>query len=237
MSRLIKLQMRNVLKSKFFYVCLILSILNNVAFTFIFGLFLGGDKPLAMAEIMSMFKSELSVISVVFLVLFACFDFNEGTTKNIIGRGYSRTQLLLSKYIVGLISIFFMIFIMTVLCFIFYTANGIGFQNVMILKLINNVFDITAHVIFFVTIAFLLEKHSSAIIACILVPNMLPLLFLLIESNYKIKISKLWLDGVSTKFLSQPNWGTLGWTILFYSIYIIIFILIGVSATKRKEIK
>ena len=237
MGRLVKLQLRNVFKSKYFYVCLVLSILMSVALTYLSSLIFHDVNTKAMPQIMDILNSEVTVISIVFLVLLSCFDFNEGTTKNIIARGYTRTQLLFSKYIVAIISLFTMIIVMILLALIVFSGNGMGYESIMSMKIVNNIFDILAHIVFFVTLAFLLEKHSSAIIACLLVPNILPLIFTLIDSNFRINISKMWLDGVSNKFLENPTWTQCGWTILFYLIYIAIFIIIGLQILNRKEIK
>ena len=52
-----------------------------------------------------LFNSEVSIIGMLFITIFCTFDFSEGTTKNIIGRGYSRIKLLISKYIGSFIGI------------------------------------------------------------------------------------------------------------------------------------
>jgi len=40
------------------------------------------------------------------LFYFSCLDHSEGTAKNIIGRGFTRWQLLISKYIANIIGVF-----------------------------------------------------------------------------------------------------------------------------------
>ena len=52
-----------------------------------------------------------------------------------------------------------------------------------------------------------------------------------------IDLAKYWLDNVSDKFSANPTLGNLNWTILFYSLYVIVFLFIGTRILKRKEIK
>ena len=94
MNRLIKLQFRNLFHSKLFYVCMGLTLVLNLGLDFIVK---GAGTIKVLPQITSFLSSELSIISIIFVALFSCLDFNEGTTKNIIARGYTRTQFLLSK--------------------------------------------------------------------------------------------------------------------------------------------
>ena len=102
MNKLIKLQLRNVFHNKLFYVCLGLMLASTSLLKFLTSSNMQTIK--VFPEIINFLSSEVGIISTIFIALFCCFDFNEGTTKNIISRGYNRNQFLFSKYIVSLLS-------------------------------------------------------------------------------------------------------------------------------------
>ena len=238
MNKLIKLHLRNVFHNKLFYVCLGLTLLMSPILTFIGSTNSTNTETLKVfPQIMSFLSNEVGLMSIIFITLFCCFDFNEGTTKNIVARGYTRTQLLFSKYTVSLIGIFTMYIITTLLTFILFIKNGIGYESSMLYPLINSIVGIIAYTIFYATMSYLLEKNGSAIIACLFVPTIIPAILGLIDSKLNLSISKIWIDNVSSKFITNPTLSNLGLSILFYVIYIVLFIIIGIKLLKKKEIK
>lgn len=238
MNRLIKFQVRNMFKQKSFYVCLCLLILMGPILTFIGAFNTPNYETIkVIPQMVSLLSGEISLLSTIFIALFCCLDFNEGTTKNIIGRGYSRTQVLLSKYIVSLIGLFSFYIISFMVIFCLFGINGLGYENVMLYSIINSIFRIIAYTIFFSTISFILEKNGSAIIACLFAPSIIQTVLSLVDSKLKIDISKYWITNVSNEFLSNSSLANLNYSITFYIIYIVIFITLGISIIKKREIK
>ncbi len=238
MNRLIKFQVRNMFKQKSFYVCLCLLILMGPVLTFIGAFNTPNYETIkVMPQIVSLLSGEISLLSTIFIALFCCLDFNEGTTKNIVGRGYSRTQVLLSKYIVSLIGLFSFYIISFIVIFCLFGINGLGFENVMLYSTINSIFRIIAYTIFFSTISFILEKNGSAIIACLFAPSIIQTILSLIDSKLKIDISKYWITNISNQFLSNSSLANLNYSIILYIVYIIIFIVLGINTANKKEIK
>lgn len=238
MSKLIKLQVRNIFKQKFYYVCLELFILMGPILNFI-GVFNTSNYETVkvLPQIVNMLSGEVSLIITIFIALFCCLDFNEGTTKNIIGRGYSRSQLLFSKYIGSLIGIFSIYLISSLVTFGLFGINGIGYERGMLYSIINSIICIVAYTIFYSTMSFILEKNGSAIIACLFAPSIIQTILSLVDSKLKLDVSKYWISNISNKFLENPTISNLNYTIIFYIIYIIVFIIIGVNFIKKKEIK
>ena len=237
MSRLIKLQLHNIIQSKIFYICTALMILLGPVATAILSNTLADIiKTTSICnEILSILS--ISIVETIFIVLITCNDYADGTTKNIIARGYTRTQLLFSKYIAILISLFFM-YIVTILCtFIILYNKGLGYKSTMGYQFINNIVTIIAYAIFYTTMAFLLEKNGSGIIACLFVPQLLPTLMTLLNKVIKFDFYKLWMEHGSELFEENPTLGNLGISVLYYGVYIAIFIIIGTKLLKRKEIK
>lgn len=238
MKRLIKLQVRNIFHNKLFYICLGIMVLMQVGFTFIGGLFIKTTAPVkVMPEIISMLAGATGIISTIFITVFCTFDFSEGTTKNIVARGYSKKKLLLSKYMGSLIGIFTMQVIMGILIFFMYIKNGLGYESTMLLSIIIYVIGIIAYTILYATLAFILEKTSSAIIANLFAPNILLIGIGIADTNLKTNISKYWIDNVSSTFLDKPTIGNMVFPIIMYIIYIVALTLLGIYSAKNKEIK
>ena len=234
MNRIIKLQFRNLFHSKLFYVCMGLTLLLNVGLSFLEP---GASTTKVLPQITSFMSSELSIISVIFVSLFSCLDFNEGTTKNIIARGYTRTQLLFSKFITILSGLLIMYLAAAILLFIMYIKNGLGYDSSFLYTLINSVVSIIAYTIFYSTISFILEKSGTSIITCLFVPNIINLVLGIIDSKLKMNISNYWIDNISNNFLKAKTLPNLTSSTIFYIIYIIIIIALGTQILKKKEIK
>ena len=234
MNRLIKLQFRNLFHSKQFYVCIGLYLLTNIGLQYLVP---QQSAVKVLPQITSLLSSELSIISIIFIALFSCLDFNEGTTKNIIARGYTKTQLLISKYITTLAGLLIMYLSAALITFILYSKNGLGYDSTFPYTLINNIAHIITYTVFFQTVSFLLEKNGTAIITCLFVPNIINLVLELIDSKLNLSISNYWLENASTEFLKAKTLPNLTSSLIFYLIYIIIIIVIGVQILKKKEIK
>ena len=216
MINLIKLQVRNLFKQKFYYICVILFLLMGPVLTFL-GVFNtdGYSAIKIMPQIVSILTGEISLLSTIIIALFCCLDFNEGTTKNIIARGYTRTQLLLSKYIVSLIGLITMYIISFIVILILFGMNGLEYEVGMGYTIINSVFSILSYTIFFTIMSFVLEKNGSAIIACLFAPSVIQTIFSLVDSKLNIEISKYWITNVSNEFTLNGTLSNLMHSIVF----------------------
>ena len=236
MGKLIKSQLRLVFHNKLFYICLALIALDPImSFT---GIFSSATKnSLVFPSIVTFIGGQVSTISLIFVVIFCCYDFSDGTTKNIIGRGYTKTQLLLSKYIVSLIGLFAIYAIVCVLYFILFIKNGFGFQSNLVYPLIDSLVGIVAYTVLYGTIAFLIEKNGYGIVACLFLPTIISIGLGIIDSKLKWNLSDFWMNAGSIKFTTNPTLGNLSISILYYVVYIVIFIIVGTQVLKNREIK
>ena len=238
MNRLVKLQLRNIFHSRFFYVCLALVLLLSPIGQFLLEMFSKSTKPSPVFTVLiTYFNSELDLISKIFIVLLCCMDFSEGTTKNIIARGYTRTQLLFSKYIATLIGLFTIYLAVIILSFALFIKNGLGYDNTTILLLVDSFIAIISYTIMYATISFVLEKNVSAIIACIFIPAIASLVLTLLDNNMHLDIGKYWIENVSDAFRKDPTLSNLIVPVLLYIGYIVAFIYGGIGLLKNKEIK
>lgn len=249
MKKLIKMQIRNLFHSKLFYICLGITLLSPVL-SFILEILIPNIPALqdeifedgitytkVFPEFISFMNGGIGLIGKVFIALFCCLEFTEGTAKNIIARGYTRTQYLLSKYIVTLIGLFTMYLITFVVTFVLFIKNGLGYESDMIYSLIISVFEIISITIMFSTLSILLEKNGSAIIACLFIPTGASLVLTVCDSYLKLGISKYWIENIHEIYDSSPVISNLWLSILYYSIYSIFFMKLGNYLFAKKEIK
>ena len=122
MGKLVRLQLRNIIHGKLIYICLALMILLGPVATFALGnAFSDIVKTTTVCnELISVLS--VGIVETVFIVLVSCSDFNDGTTKNIIARGYTKTQLLVSKYLAIFICLIIMYIITMLFAVIFVPA-------------------------------------------------------------------------------------------------------------------
>ena len=238
MNKLIKLQLRNIFHSKFFYVCLILTILLNPVMSMISELFVKDAKILpVMNHVVSFLNTEPDIIILVFICLLSCMDFNEGTTKNIIARGYTREKYLYSKFIACLIGVFIIYLVTIVITFGIFIKNGFGFESNMVYLLIESIVYSIALVIVYGTVSVLLEKNAAAIIASLVGPSVISLVISLLDGNLKLGVGKYWIINASDTFIENPILSNLWFPLIVYGAYIVISIFLGTTLLKNKEIK
>lgn len=238
MNNLVKFQVKSLFKQKFYLICLLLSLLLGPIFDF-FNVFNSSKygTVMVMPEMVTYLSSAVGLVDIILIVLFCCLDFSEGTLKNVVSRGYSKVQVLFSKYIscfIGVFSIYLVTFIITLLLF---GMNGFGFESSMTYLFIESIFRIIVYVVFFSTISFVLEKTSFSIIACLFVQNIINLALTFIDSKFSLGISKFWLDNIANDFFVKVTLSNMFYAIIGYAIYMAIFIFIGIICVKRKEIK
>lgn len=247
MHKLLKMQLRNIFHSKLFYVCLGITLLLSPVLSFVADVALKGVKiadevlisdPIkAFPEMASFMRGEVSLVTTVFVVLFCCLDFNEGTAKNIIARGYSKVQYLFSKYISTIIGVCVMYLVTLVLTFVLFFRNGIGFESSLLFEILNNFIASLAVIIMYSTISLILEKNGTAIIACLFAPSIISLILSLLDNYLHLNVAKYWIENISKIYLNNPTTGNFLLTTLYYGIYIVFFVLLGNYLFKSKEIK
>ena len=95
---------------------------------------------------------------------------------------------------------------------------------------------IIAETTLFSAVSFIIFKTGANIVANICAPLLLPLALTLIDVllKSKIKISDLWIENTITL---ATNINKIPFILIVSISYIIIFILLGITLTKRKEIK
>ena len=247
MNKLVKLELRNLFRQKSFLICLIIStslivigilasnFLNNLAkqageVDFLLGVnafdnfigYLGGGN--------------LSLLLAITVSIYFGSEASDGTVKNIISKGYKRSEFFISKVICVIIMT--IIFILTAVIFNYLICIVMGIDlgtfNISTFACVS--LTIIAEAIMFSSISFIIFKTSANIVANICIPMLLPLGLTLLDvlAKLKFKIADFWIGNTSALF---NNTSKLPFMIIVSACYIVIFIILGITLTKRKEIK
>ena len=110
MARLLKFEFRKLTRMKSFYICLLISLAFS-ALMVVSQVFLSDatgaadNSKLAFASLAAAPNNgQLVILLAVFVSLFICSDYTEGTIKNIISRGYSRSQVYVAQYVTMIVT-------------------------------------------------------------------------------------------------------------------------------------
>ncbi len=220
MSRLFRFELRKLLRQPSFYICL--TVLVGLTFMGIYStyalsrLFLSETglplDPSALAGLGGMTAAEqlrraldssnLTMILGIFIALFICSDYTEGTAKNIIGRGYTRTAWMTAK--LGTVLIAALLF--SAACLVTTFAAGVAFFGLgdpgkaeLIPAVPIQLLLILAHAALFALFSFMLRKTGGAIAMNLLVPTVISLILTILDVlifKEESKLADYWLPSV-----------------------------------------
>ena len=240
MKKLVKLQLRNLFSLKSFYICSGLMLLTPIISLLLTVLLKKPYDAKFIPEVSSILSGVELMVTVV-IVLFACLDSSDGTLKNIISRGYTKKQYLLSKYIVALITTLIMYLIPIVLTFFLTIGNGMGFESKYVYYILAYLLQIGATICLYVVLSYIFEKIGPSMVACLIGPSMvgtaLPLLQLLIKSK-KIAISNFWITNIAgSAIVKHPDIVDLLVVVGLAAVYIVGLLILGIYIGNKKEVK
>ena len=247
MKKLIKFELRNLFKQKSFLICLLISssliiigilasnflnemakkaeesdvLLGVTAFDSFMGYVVGGNLGLLLAITISIyFGAEAS----------------DGTIKNIISKGYTRGEFFVSK-VIGVV-LMTLVFIITGLIF--------NYLMCLIMSIDLGTFDLAkfgcvslcviAEAVMFSSLSFIIFKTGANIVANICIPMLFPLALTLMDVLLKwdVAISNFWIENTFRLFTDSSKFLFM---VIVSICYIVVFSVLGITLTKRKEIK
>ncbi len=252
MGKLIKFEFRKLFKSKYFYIIGAIAI----AFVLISGITTkaindaivaeGGEATPYSAYLFT--KSALSgtftMLIGIFAALFATEDQTCGTLKNIVAKGYSRTKLYFSKYIVSLVGVL-IISALTIAVSYGYGnsiwSNSLEITDNVALIVIGQLLGLLAYHSVFFAISYTSGKVGAAIALNIIGPLGVSLILGMGDAfikNDNFKLSSFWLDSLFSNFTSSiTDTKLIGVGIALLIVYFAIAILVGSLINRRKEIR
>mgnify|MGYP003571300849 CR=1 FL=1 len=185
-------------------------------------------------------QSYCVMIVAVFTAIFALSD-NSGPIKNIVARGYTRTQVHLSKYTVSLfVALTYAILI--VLLSYPLTAAILGKMNDLpenaALLLFGQILSVAAlHSVFF-AVDVAINKTVLAVFANILAPSIITLILSLIDiaiDAQEITVRSFWVDSLLSTFTGNPSATLIGISFAMIAVYICGGIFLGLTFAKKKQ--
>ncbi len=223
MGKLLKFEFRKLFRQKSFYICgaVLVGLILLSAFTMNMlmqlsdgmmesgGVSIGVDESLSFSGLYMMATSlggsDLSIVLAIFIALFVCGDYVNGTLKNVIAKGYGRVTIYASKYIVSVIAAFVLSFLCLVSGFLSGTAfwgvgdistlGGVGnYISVILLQLLG----VIAYTSVFFLISVLLKKTGGSIAVGIVGPLVITMIISLIDtatSKKSFELADYWIDN------------------------------------------
>ncbi len=267
MNRLFKFEFRKLFRQKSFYICggVLVGLILLSAFTMNLLLSFSQDAAVsadgitvAMTAEDSVFSglymltsalsgSDFSIVLAVFIALFVCSDHNNGTLKNIIAKGYGRSAIYASKYIVSLIASTILTCVCWLTGFLSGTAfwgvgslpeegTALGFLGILLLQLLASF----AYTSLFFMISALLKRTGGSIAVGIIAPLVVVMIVSMIDAfinSESFSLSEYWLDSCYTEIAATfvPSDTAIRCLVCFL-IYIAIFTVCGHLVYRRHEV-
>ena len=247
MNKLVKFELRNLFKQKSFLICLLIStsliIIGILASNFLNKMAeQAGETDILLG--VNAFDSfmgyvaggNLSLLLAISISIYFGAEASDGTIKNIIAKGYKRSEFFISKVICAVFMT--LVFIITGLIFNYLMCMimGIDLGSFDIYKFGCVSLAVIAEAIMFSSLSFIIFKTGANIVANICIPMLFPLSLSLLDVllKLKIKLSDFWIENTFGLFINSSKFLFM---IIVSICYIIIFSVLGITLTKIKEIK
>ena len=271
MKELLAFEYRKLIRSKSLYICMIVMVVLSIAGVVINKAtmnFLGtmadtglatGTEGLGTLFSYSGLKylvsacngTNMVIFLAIFVTIFVCGDFTEGTIKDVVSRGFSRCQIFYAKsIIISLGSCVFAVLSMLVSFVAASIAFGVGndFETSVIVTLLVQLLGIIAYTMMDVLLAVLFTKLGGALTLGILSPMILPLIFqpldllvtFLSDRNSDVSNEFFSRFTISTNMSKISDLGVEGKDLAFaatiFVAFIVLFGFLGILSIRKKEV-
>ena len=239
MGKLLKFEFKKLVKSKAFYICLVICIGMVILTAFMAeSLLPGGNSMVFFKSFVSL--SMMTTIICIPVSAFVCEDAQCGAEKTVLGRGISRNKFFFAKYISSLTG--FMIFVLITMLTSFI-VSAIAFEFAVDSSLVPFIFLTLLglfmyHGIFF-GIATITGKNGISIATAILVPIVLDILVLLFD--YLAKMEDFTFQTFSFSFIMNQlsmftEWNnSFTWSFVLSIVYPAVMVGVAHEIYVRKE--
>lgn len=264
MGNLMKLEFRKLWRHTSFYVLLgITVLLTALSILSAYGLqyilndpFLSGvpesaDVDLGYRGVMFLMSStqngSLVTMLAIFISIFICSDYADGTNKFIFSKGYSRTAYYFAKYIVSAVSALIFFLVAAVVSFVPASLIwGVGEGDIgnIAIALLTQAELLIAAVTVFQFVAHGIAKLGGVVAINLFALSILSMIMGILDICRSIADetdSKLFRYFSVTDCLNQisntsPAWEDIGWGALCALCYIAVFLALGLLVTRKKEV-
>lgn len=251
MHKLIRFEFRKLFRSRYFYVIAAVSILfilfAGITYSIIKAI-AGGDPGLPLTNAYSFVKGALgnnfTILIGIFVAIAATEDNAMGTMKNIIGKGYSRLKVFLSKYLVSLVGVLIISALVVGIAFLYgtFAFEKAPIEDNLAIVIPGQLLSIIAFHSMFYAISSGFGKIGPAIAVSIVGPMVVSLALTIADTAIatanlpvQAKPGNYWLDGLFNNFLRAPNPIGNGACFGLLFAYLALALLIGFLINRKKE--
>lgn len=252
MGKLLKFEFRKLQKSKGFYICLFLSLGMLLLSAFSTKALMGNPEMSGLAYPLADFVREtlsngnVVLLTGIFVAIFACEDDSCGTIKNIYAKGYSRENVFFAKYIVSLAGVMIIVLLDFLISYLYSLAyfDTTAEKGNLVVDIIGQIVVMIAYHAIFVAISAWMKKTGGAVAFNIVGPSLVSLVLTMIDIVLKLKdkldgflFSNYWIQAFMYDFtLASPSTSAIVTGLVGSAIYIALAIVLGLLASKKKEL-
>lgn len=246
MGKLICFELRKILRQKSLYICLAI-VLGLIGLSAVVNASLEKNPEFdILFTVASFTKSALSsssffMILGIFVALYCCDDISNNTLKNLYSRGYSRSRVFFSKYVVSLL----VSEVLACLCFLFAfltgraSASEAAGANVAGSVFSQLVIVVAYHAVYF-SVATIIGKVGGSVAVNIAGPMLILTVLTLITSLLKLEnvsLGDYWLDS-AMQGLTAAAVQTKAYVkaVVMGIVYTAVFVPVGYVMNKKKEL-
>ena len=187
--------------------------------------------------------SCFALMTGIFIGIYACEDFAQGTNKSIIGKGYNRLALFYSKYLVSLILLVGYAIILVLaslgLGYAIYGDGGMSVDDNVAVIFLGQLLCVIAYHAFFFAVSYSIGKTAAAIAINIVVPAVLEVIIAIIDvliNSEDFLLQNFVIDGALANLSSTfTNTDILLPSMLVLLGYIAICNGLGILIAQRKQ--
>ena len=234
--------MYKLFHKKSFYICTILPILIFLGLTVSFSLIMGDGVVEFLPTILTTAipSSLMIMVMGVFTALYVTEDFSDHAMKNIVARGYSRSMIFITKYLVSTIAVV----IMAVLLLVAGAISGIvlgssgSFSSLTAATLFTQVVIIVAVNTLYFSASMVLRKSGASLAFIVLAPSVVSLLLRLIPAFIKklpFDPAEYWLDGLLEQTENIKNFAAVTRLLTVSACYIVVLTIAGYFLFRKKD--
>lgn len=253
MRKILSFETRKTLRSKEFIIMAILSVALSCLYLLVIYFMSKGSDIFSTAfvengvlSLIKNFKTDQIYICVAILVCtLICSDFDSGILKNVISKGYSRTEIFAAKLINFSIVAVVISFVSSIVTFVLSSIlfNNIGtFRPIIILQYIILTLGVVAFANLFTMICALLKKSGPSVAVSILVLFLIPMGLSIVKPVFgldklPIDVDYLWLGSAIEKLtVENPSITVMIGALVSIIVYIVVTHIVTLASVKKLEV-
>ena len=238
MGSLLSYEYRKTFSTKAIYICSLLTF----AFTILNGILsCHSTIPLGNEYLIGILSGcSLDLVLAILIPILFCSEMDNGCIKIMIGRGYTRKNILFSKIIMSNIYMIIIALASFLIGIAYGAIRGVNYNNITSKHILNAILEIGVYMIIVncsIFFSVLTQSKAFAIAASIIVPVIIPTILQLIEKFTKIdKLHDYWYIA----FMSKLSVGVLKISeythiFCFILLYNAIFIVLSYLLIRKKD--